>query len=427
MRVMKSNETHGWASATHGAIAGIRVIDLSRVLAGPLCTQMLADHGASVLKVEPPQGDETRALGPPFVGDTAAYFNGLNRNKAAIALDLNLPSARDVLLRFLEGADVLVENFLPGTMEKWGLGYDSTLAQRFPRLIYCRISGFGADGPLGGLPGYDAVLQAMGGVMSVNGEAADDGTRVGIPIVDITTGMNAAFGIMLALAERARSGTGQLVDICLYDTALSLLIPHAANWFASGQVPRPMGSAHPNIAPYDKFATAEGDMFLGVANDAQFRKFCVAIDRPQWIADARYRTGVARIANREALTRDIEGVLRAFSAEDLCVRLMAAGVPAGPLNDLAKALDHPHTRHRRMVVEVDGVKGLGVPVKLSRTPGAALRPPPAFGGDTRASLAAAGYADAKIEQLISEKAVHVRPATARAQRTTTTGFQGENR
>ena len=202
MRVMKSNETHGWASATHGAIAGIRVIDLSRVLAGPLCTQMLADHGASVLKVEPPQGDETRALGPPFVGDTAAYFNGLNRNKAAIALDLNLPSARDVLLRFLEGADVLVENFLPGTMEKWGLGYDSTLAQRFPRLIYCRISGFGADGPLGGLPGYDAVLQAMGGVMSVNGEAADDGTRVGIPIVDITTGMNAAFGIMLALAER---------------------------------------------------------------------------------------------------------------------------------------------------------------------------------------------------------------------------------
>jgi crotonobetainyl-CoA:carnitine CoA-transferase CaiB-like acyl-CoA transferase len=394
-----------------GAAAGLRVLDLSRVLAGPYCAQILGDHGASVLKIEPPQGDETRALGPPFVGDSAAYYFGLNRNKDAIALDLNEAAAREVLLRLLADADVLVENFLPGTMEKWGLGYEAVLAERFPRLIYCRVSGFGADGPLGGLPGYDAVLQAMGGVMSINGDASIGATRVGMPVVDIVTGLQAALGVMLALAERGRSGRGQLVDMCLYDTALSLLVPHAANWFASGQVPQPIGSAHPNIAPYDKFATADGEIYLGVVNDNQFRKFCAAVGRAEWAADARFANNAARLGHRAVLKAEIEAVLRQYESEPLCRALMAAGVPAGPVHTVDQALNHPHTAHRRMMVEVEGGRVLGVPVKLSRTPGRVRSAPPAFASDTRAVLGAAGYDAAAIERLIAEGAVHIRPRT----------------
>jgi crotonobetainyl-CoA:carnitine CoA-transferase CaiB-like acyl-CoA transferase len=401
-------------SAAPGVLAGVRVLDLSRVLAGPYCAQMLADHGASVLKIEPPQGDETRTLGPPFVDGTAAYFSGLNRNKQALALDLSKGEARAVLLRLLQDADVLIENFLPGTMEKWGLGYADVLEQWFPRLVYCRVSGFGADGPLGGLPGYDAVLQAMGGVMSINGAAAGGPTRVGVPIVDVVTGIHAALGILLALADRQRSGRGQLVDACLYDTALSLLIPHAANWFGSGKVPGLTGSAHPNIAPYDKFATAGGEIFLGVVNDAQFRKFAAAVGRPEWAADARYADNAARLQNRALLKQEIEAQLARFDPEILCRELMAAGVPAGPVHTVEQALAHAHTAHRQMRVNLDGVQGLGVPVKLSRTPGAARTPPPGFAQDTREVLAAAGYSAAEIDQLIRQGAVRVERGSGRA-------------
>jgi len=208
-----------------GALAGTKVVDLSRVLAGPYCSQMLADHGAQVFKIEPPQGDETRMLGPPFVDGTAAYFTGLNRGKLGLSLDLGKTQAHEVLFRLLEDADVLIENFLPGTMEKWGLEYEAVLAPRFPRLVYCRISGFGSSGPLGKLPGYDAILQAMCGLMSVNGDAASGPTRIGVPIVDLATGLSATIGILLALAERGRSGRGQCVDCSLFDTALGLLHP----------------------------------------------------------------------------------------------------------------------------------------------------------------------------------------------------------
>lgn len=398
-------------SPSQGALAGLRVLDLSRVLAGPYCAQMLSDHGASVLKIEPPQGDETRTLGPPFIDGTAAYFSGLNRNKQALSLDLTLPAGRAVLLRLLENADVLIENFLPGAMEKWGLGYEM-LAQQFPRLVYCRISGFGTDGPLGGLPGYDAVLQAMGGVMSINGVAEGGPTRVGVPIVDVVTGIQSAFGIMLALADREKSGRGQLVDACLYDTALSLLIPHAANFFGSGKVPGLTGSAHPNIAPYDKFNTANGEIFLGVVNDAQFRKFAAAVGRPEWASDARFADNSARMQHRVQLKGEIEAVLSAFEPDKLCRDLMAAGVPAGPVHDAEQALSHPHTAHRRMRVEVDGVQVLGVPLKLSRTPGSTRSAPPTFAQDTQAVLKGAGYSAAEIDKLITEGAVR----TERAER-----------
>ncbi len=396
-----------------GALSGLRVIDLSRVLAGPYCAQMLGDQGASVLKIEPPQGDETRVLGPPFVGDTAAYFLSLNRNKQALSLDLNLPAARAVLLRLLEDADVLIENFLPGTMEKWGLGYDAVLAARFPRLVYCRVTGFGTDGPLGNLPGYDAVLQAMSGLMSINGDAAGGATRVGIPLVDIVTGLHCAFGVMTALAERNHSGRGQLLDICLYDTALSLLIPHAGNWAASGKVPVRTGSGHPNISPYDKYTARDGELFLGVVNDGQFRKFCTAIGRDEWISDARFADGRARMANRAAMRAAIEAALAQFDSAPLCALLMAAGVPAGPVQTVDQAMTHPHTAHRAMRVEKDGISMTGVAVKLTRTPGAVRRAPPAFAQHTVEALTAAGYSNAQINDLIAAGAVITQRKTGR--------------
>ena len=236
---------------TRGALTGLRVVDLSRVLAGPLCTQMLADHGADVVKLEPPAGDETRQLGPPFDDEgQAAYFGAVNRGKRSMALDLSREQGRAVLEALLKDADVLVENFLPGTMERWGLGYEEVLSQRYPRLIYCGISGFGADGPLGGLPGYDAVLQAMCGLMSINGTQESGAVRIGVPIVDYVTGYNALVGILLALTARERTGTGQRVEVALFDTALSLLVPHAANWLCSDRTPgeaRQRASEHRSV------------------------------------------------------------------------------------------------------------------------------------------------------------------------------------
>ncbi len=382
-----------------GALEGKRVVDLTRVVAGPFCTQMLADHGALVIKVESPQGDETRKLGPPFVDGTAAYFTGLNRNKLSLSLDLGRPEARDALLRLLQDADVLIENFLPGTMEKWGLGYDAVLAPRLPRLVYCRISGFGATGPLGNLPGYDAVLQAMCGLMSVNGDDSTGPTRVGVPIIDLATGLSAAFGILLALSERERSGRGQLVDCSLYDTAMALLHPHAANWFASGVTPKLTGSAHPSISPYEKFSTGSGEMFLGVVNDGQFAKLCRFIGRGDLLEDPRFSRNGPRLENRAQLRQELEKVFAKEDAGPLCEHLMAAGVPAGPVHSVPQALQHPHTVARDMVVEKDGYRGLGVAVKLGRTPGSVRRAPPRLGADTSEILLAAGFSGEEICKL----------------------------
>ncbi len=238
-----------------GALSGIKVIDLTRVLGGPYCTMILSDHGAEVIKIEPPQGDEVRDWGPPFHEDDASYFIGINRNKHSIGLDIGKPEGRAVLLRLLEGADVLVENFKPGSMEKWDLGYEQMLSERFPGLIHCRISGFGADGPLGGLPGYDAILQAMTGLMSVNGDPSTGPMRLGAAIVDMGTGLYSAIGILMALAERSRSGRGQFLDMTLYDCGMALLHPQAANYFLNGQRPVPTGNPHPNLVPYDKYPT----------------------------------------------------------------------------------------------------------------------------------------------------------------------------
>jgi len=383
-----------------GALEGLRVIDLSRVLAGPLCTQMLADQGADVIKVEPPGGDETRTLGPPVNEDgDAAYFMAVNRGKRAIGLDLSRPEGREVLLALLQEADVLVENFVPGTMARWGLDYEADLKPRFPELIHCSITGFGEDGPLGGLPGYDAILQAMCGLMSVNGDPASGPTRVGIPIVDHLTGYTAQSGILLALYHRARTGQGQRVEVTLFDTALSLLVPHAANWMHTQHAPGLLGSAHPNIAPYDRFACRDGEIFLGIVNDRQFRRFCDYAGLAALADDARFATNRSRLAHREALRGAIEAALAARPREALCAELMRIGVPAGPVNSVPEAFAQAHTAHRGMRVDRDGYHGIGPAVRLSRAPARVDRLPPAYAQHTDEVLREAGLADTQIAAL----------------------------
>ena len=314
-----------------------------------------------------------------------------------------------MLERLLADADVLVENFLPGTMEKWGLGYDATLAARHPRLIYCSVSGFGADGPLGGLPGYDAVLQAICGLMSINGTPDSGALRLGVPVVDYLTGYNALSGVLLALAARERSGRGQRVEATLFDTGLALLIPHASNWFYSGRIPERMGSAHPNIAPYDRYAAADGEVFLGVVNNGQFQRFCECVARPDLLADPRFADSSARLTHRDALRAEIERTLLGFTAAALCEDLMRRGVPAGPVNNVAQALSQPHATHRAMVVDEHGHRSLGLPVKLSASPGRPGALPPRLSEHAAAILAELGCDDAAVQTLYAEGAV-VRPS-----------------
>ena len=384
-----------------GALAGLKVIDLSRVLGGPYCGQILADHGAQVIKVEPPAGDETRAWGPPFADDgTAAYYNGLNRNKRDIVIDLSKPEGREIVLKMLADADVLIENFKIDTLERWGIGYEQTLRERFPRLIHCRVSGFGADGPLGGAPGYDAVAQALGGLMSVNGTSDTGPLRVGVPVVDITTGLSAAIGVLLALVERQRSGRGQFVEATLYDTAVSLLHPQSANWLQSGQTPQLSGNAHSNIVPYDKFATRTCEVFLGIGNNGQWKKLCEFLGQPAMADEPRFATNADRFRHRDELRALLEAHLQQVDGEQLCRDLLAAGIPAGAVRTVPQVLTDPHTLHRDMVVQVEGVQGIGIPVKLSRTPGRAHSAPPRFGQHTRELLLEHGYGAATIDALI---------------------------
>lgn len=360
------------------ALSGLRVIDLSRVLGGPWCTQVLGDHGADVLKIEPPQGDETRDWGPPFDdhGD-AAYYLGTNRNKRGTSLDLRTDAGRAALLALLETADVLVENFRPGTLEQWGLGYDEVLRDRYPRLVHCRISGFGSTGPLGGLPGYDAVIQAMCGMFSINGTSESGPVRIGIPVVDLGTGLYAAIGILMALHERFRSGLGQFLDLTLFDVGLALMQPHLPNYLLSGKEPGLTGSAHPSIAPYDQYPTATCSVFIGAGNDQAFLRLCEALGDPGLAGDPRFRTNADRLANRTELTARLTALLAGEDGEALCRRLLAAGVAAGPVRGTADAWADPHTAHRAMAVEQGGYRGVATPIKLSRTPGTVRLPPPA--------------------------------------------------
>ena len=386
---------------SQGALDGIRVVDLTRVLGGPYCTQILGDHGAEIVKVEPPQGDETRDWGPPFnQAEDASYFVGVNRNKRSIGLNLGRLEGREVLLRLLEGADVLIENFKPGSMEKWGLGYDDVLRPRFPGLVHCRISGFGTDGPMGGFPGYDAVVQAMCGMFSINGMPESGPTRIGIPLVDLGTGLYAAVAVLMALLERGRSGEGQLIDMTLYDAGVALMHPHIPNYVMSGNRPELTGNAHPNICPYDRFPTRTVPVFLAVGNNRAFGRLCAELGAAGLAEDPRFATNGERLAHRTELTVKLSALLADREGEDLCKRLLAAGVPAGPVRDIAQVWSDEHTRHRGMAAELPGYKGWGVPIRMSRTPGEIRRTPPRFGEHGRAILAEIGLGEDEIASLI---------------------------
>ena len=343
------------SEAAPGAMTGLRVIDLTRVLGGPYCTQILADHGADVIKVEPPAGDEVRDWGPPFHDEDAAYFVGINRNKRSIGLDLASEGGRAVLMKMLEGADVLIENFKPGTLDKWGIGND-VLRAKFPRLVHCRISGFGADGPRGGNPGYDAIIQAMTGMIAATGSPESGPMRIGVPVVDITTGLYAAIGILMALSERQRSGLGQFLETTLYETGLAVMHPHAANYFMHGKPPQLTGNEHPNLVPYAIFPTRTDNIFIGVGNDGTFRKLAKEIGKPELGTDPRFARNKDRIANRDALRAELAAVFSRVRGR-AAVRSPAGRRPAGRAGavDRPGADQRPHRpsrrRHRKGLVQ----------------------------------------------------------------------------
>lgn len=387
-----------------GCLDGTLVIDASRVLAGPYAAQMLGDHGAEVIKVESFDGDDTRGFGPPFVDGVAPYYLGLNRNKRDLALDLSSPRGLEVLFALLETADVFIENFKRSTWRKWGIEDLDAITKRFPRLVHCRVSGFGEDGEYGGMPGYDAALQAMSGMMSVNGAPGDDATRVGMPIVDTSTGMHGAMGILLALMERMRSGQGQRIEVTLYDCAISMLHPHVSNVLYGGRAVR-TGNGHPNIVPYDLFPTGTVPLFVAVGNDRQFAALCKALDAPNLSSDPRYASNGKRVEHREPLRESLIDLLAGHDGVELFDRLMALGVPCAPVLTVEQMLALKHTATREMQVELGDYRGAGIPAKLSRTPGSVRRPPPALGEHSVEVLTRFGFTPEQIAALFETNVV----------------------
>jgi CoA:oxalate CoA-transferase len=375
-----------------GPLSGVLVVDLTRVLAGPYCTMVLADLGARVIKVEEPgRGDDARAIGP-FAGDQSAYFMSLNRGKESIALDLKNAEDRGIFERLLARADVLVENFRPGAMERLGYGWDE-LHSRFPRLIAAGTSGFGQTGPYAERPAYDVVAQAMGGIMSITGQPGGVPTRVGTSIGDITAGLFTAIGIQAALVERQRSKTGQRVDVSLLDSQVAILENAIARYSVTGEVPGPIGSRHPSIAPFDAFATHDGFVVIAAGNDELFAKLCEAIGAPEWIEDERFRTNEQRTQNADALKALIETALSKRTTSEWLEVLQRAQLPCGPLNDIAQLFEDPQVASRNMLVSAaDGAGGslqmAGNPIKLSaHEDPAARKAAPALDGDRRRILA----------------------------------------
>jgi formyl-CoA transferase/CoA:oxalate CoA-transferase len=374
------------------------VLDFSRVLAGPFCTMQLGDLGARVIKIEQPgRGDDTRAWGPPFVGGESAYFLSVNRNKESFAIDLKDAAASPVIDALLARSDVLVENFRPGTMERLGLGYEDVKA-RHPRLIYCSISGFGQTGPRRLEAGYDAMVQAEGGLMSITGAADGPPYRLGVAIADIGTGLFAVQGILAALYARERHGSGQRLDIAMLDTVTALLTYQASSALATGETPARMGNRHPSIAPYDTFATADGDFVLAVGNDDQFRRFCGVLGRPALGTDARFATNPDRVRNYDALRAELGPLLSRWTRGDLLKALTAAGVPSGAVRSVTEALADPQLAAREMIVPLEHVSAgtirvVGTPVKLSATPASIRTPPPKLGQHTQKILRELGIVD----------------------------------
>jgi crotonobetainyl-CoA:carnitine CoA-transferase CaiB-like acyl-CoA transferase len=388
----------------NGPLTGLTVLDLTRVLSGPYCTMLLADMGARVIKIEQPgRGDETRAWGPPFVAGESAYFLSINRNKESVTLDFKQPGARAVLDRLIARADVLVENFRPGTLERLGLGY-ATLSAAHARLIYCSISGFGQTGPRRQQAGYDAVMQAEGGLMSVTGAADGPAFRVGVAIADLVAGLLAAQGIVLALYARDRSGRGQHVDVGMLDAVVSLLTYHASMHLTTATMSQRVGNRHATIAPYDTFPVADGDLFLAVGNDDQFRRFCEVTGQQALIGDERFATNPSRVVHHRELRERLAPIMRQHPRTYWSEVLTQAGVPCGAVRDVPDALSDPQLHARNMIESVEHaaagtLKVLGVPIKLSETPGSVRTAPPTLGQHTVDVLSELGCSADAIDEL----------------------------
>jgi succinate---hydroxymethylglutarate CoA-transferase len=395
---------------TPGALDGIRVIDLTRVLAGPFCAMMLGDMGADVVKIEQPgRGDDTRAWGPPFVGEESAYFLGANRNKRGMTLNLKEESARLVLAELLRDADVVIDNFKLGTMARFGFD-DAWYEENAPQIVRASILGYGSTGPRAGLPGYDFLLQAESGLMSITGEADGDPMKLGVAIVDLCTGMYALSSILAGLQARHSTGKGQYVEVSLYDTGISLLANVAANYLASGKEAGRYGNGHPNIVPYNAYPTRDGMIALSVGNDGQFQTFCNAVGQDAWADDVRFTRNRDRVENRDACDAMISELLKTDDTAAWLDKLQSAGVSCAPINTVAQALTAEHTIARELVTKathsVEGEIDLpGIPFQLMGTPATVRRAPPTLGEHTEEVLSELGKSAEEIAALRTSGAI----------------------
>jgi succinate---hydroxymethylglutarate CoA-transferase len=375
------------SEADNGALAGTRVLDLTRVLAGPTCAMMLGDMGADVIKVEPPSGgDDTRGWGPPFVEGESAYFLAANRNKRSMTLNLAVPAGQKLLAGLIQRADILIDNFKLGTLPKWGFT-DAWFNAQAPRVVRCSITGYGSTGPKAALPGYDFILQAESGLMSICGEPDGTPTKYGVAIVDLCTGMLACNAILAALNARHRSGRGQKLELSLYESALHMLANVASNVLVSGRGGGRFGNGHPSIVPYTTYAAKDAMMALGIGNDTQFAKCAAVLGHPEWAGDPRFATNRARVEHRHLIDGAIAQALAADTADNWLAKLQSAGVPCGRINSVAEALADPQTQARAMIETVKhpaigDLKLVGMPYKFSDTPASVRRPPPILGEHT---------------------------------------------
>lgn len=388
-----------------GPLAGLRVLELARILAGPWAGQLLADLGADVIKVERKgAGDDTRAWGPPFVEGAdgkhlgAAYFHAANRGKRSIELDFESEDGRRIVKKLAARSDVLIENFKVGGLAKFGLDH-VTLCQEFPRLIYCSVTGFGQDGPYAARAGYDLMAQGIGGIMDLTGVPEGEPQRVGVPVADIVTGVYAVVAILAALYDRERTGRGAYIDMALVDTQVGLLSNQALNYLVSGKVPKRAGNTHPNIVPYQVFPVADGHVIVATGNDRQYQKFCAVLGAPELGEDAAYRTNTDRLAHRDELIAKLSALTRRFKRDDLLQKLEAVQVPAGPINDLAQVFSDPQVIHRRMQLKLPSsaakggaIPGVRTPIVMNGEPMASPRPSPRLGEHTAEILREIGEA-----------------------------------